>query len=88
MYITTNVHLKRTARVKAHVRSYPHGDRYLLLSIEDESSPISGLHIFPAGPEFLDQLANECERAVREFVGDVPPLEPLAELHGGPETAL
>ena len=26
----------------------------------------------PDDPAFLDRLANECERAVREFVGDVP----------------
>ena len=28
---------------------------------------------------FLDKLANEAERLTREFIGDVPPLEPLGD---------
>jgi hypothetical protein len=29
------------------------------------------------GAMFLDKLSNEAERLVREYIGDVPPLEPL-----------
>ena len=71
MQTTTMIHLDDTATVEAEIQTRRNGERYLLLRI---SESLGGPHltIFPAGPEFLDKLANECERVTREFVGDVP----------------
>ena len=76
MRTTTSVHLTEAARVSIDIRTGINGERYLVLNISDnEPSYLPGLALFIRGPEFLDKLANEAERAVREFVGDVP--EPL-----------
>lgn len=73
MRTTTTVHLDYAASVTATIRTTETGSRYLVLTITgSRDEPYPRLTIFPAGPEFLDKLANECERAVREFVGDVP----------------
>lgn len=53
--------------------------RFVCLSIGDKYG--SRVDIL-CDPEFLDRLANECERAVREFVGDVP--APSQEYLDGP----
>lgn len=53
-----------------------------------EGSSRNTFHV--VDPIFLDRLSNEAERLCREFVGDIPPLEPLppaVALHGGPEIA-
>ena len=71
MHITTNAHLSKDATVSAHIGTNPAGEKYLVLRIMD-GSVIPDLALFPDDPAFLDKLANECERAVREFVGDVP----------------
>ena len=73
MRTTMTVHLDDAASVTATIRTTETGNRYIVLTITgsaDNAYPY--LAIFPAGPEFLGKLANECERAVREFVGDVP----------------
>lgn len=73
MRTTTMVHLDDAASVTATIRTTETGSRYLVLKITGSADNVSPyLAIFPAGPEFLDKLANECERVVREFVGDVP----------------
>ena len=71
MHITTNVHLSKDARVSADIRTNEAGEKYLVLRIMD-GSVVPDLTLFPDDPAFLDKLANECERAIREFVGDVP----------------
>ena len=77
MHTNTTVHLAKTARPTVSIRTLtPEGRPYLVLTISDTSEPGTAVNIFPAGPEFLDFLANECERGVREFIGDVP-AEPL-----------
>ena len=68
----TMIHLEPDAAASISIKSDPAGQRYLVVNIRDEGPSIADLTIFPAGAEFLDKLANECERAVREFVGDVP----------------
>ena len=68
----TMIHLEPDAEVSINIRNEVSGQRYMVLEVRDDGSAITDLAIFPAGPEFLDKLANECERAVREFVGDVP----------------
>ena len=68
----TMIHLNPDARADISIRTDVTGQRYLVVEVHDDGSLMSDLAIFPAGPEFLDKLASECERAVREFVGDVP----------------
>ena len=71
MHANIQVHLQDSAKVEARICTDGDGKRYLVLEIrEDHAYP--AVTFFPAGPEFLDKLANECERVVREFVGDVP----------------
>ena len=73
MRTTMTVHLDDAASVTATIRTTETGNRYLVLKITGSPDSVTPyITIFPAGPEFLDKLANECERAVREFVGDVP----------------
>ena len=73
MRTTTIVHLDDAASVTATIRTTETGNRYIVLTITGSADNVYPYFaIFPAGPEFLDKLANECERAVREFVGDVP----------------
>jgi hypothetical protein len=50
--------------------------RVMYLTVGPRWSPCRATFIIE-GTDFLDKLANEAERLVREFVGDVPPLEPL-----------
>jgi len=66
------IHLEPDARAGISIRTDVTGRRHIVLNVRDDGSSVPYLTIFPAGPEFLDKLANECERAVREFVGDVP----------------
>lgn len=73
MHISSHIHLTEAANVTAEVARDGNGARYLVLTITDDMAAYPTVTIFPAGPEFLDKLSNECERAVREFVGDVPP---------------
>jgi len=72
MQTGTMIHLEPDARADISIRTDATGHRRLVLNVRDDGSRVPSLTIFPAGPEFLDKLANECERAVREFVGDVP----------------
>ena len=73
MRTTTTVHLGDAASVTATIRTTETGSRYLVLNITGSpDSTMPYLAIFPSSPDFLDKLANECERVVREFVGDVP----------------
>ena len=72
MHITTNAHLSKDATVSAHISTNPAGEKYLVLTIEDDGAAYPHVTLFPDDPAFLDKLANECERVVREFVGDVP----------------
>ena len=72
MHISTDIHLTPRARVTANIVTPQNGERYLTLTILDDGVAYPTVTIFPAGPEFFDKLANECERAVREYVGDVP----------------
>ena len=72
MQTGTMIHLEPDARAEISIRTNDLGHRHLVLNVRDDGSYGPCLTIFPAGPEFLDKLANECERAVREFVGDVP----------------
>lgn len=71
MQVSANIHLSETSAVHADIATDGTGRRYIVLTITGEYAYPS-ITIFPAGPEFLDKLANECERVVREFVGDVP----------------
>lgn len=73
MRTTMTVHLDDAASVTATIRTTETGNRYIVLTITGSPDSVTPYFaIFPAGPEFLDKLANECERVVREFVGDVP----------------
>lgn len=51
--------------------------RVMYLTVGPQWSPCRATFIID-GTDFLDKLSNEAERLVREYVGDVPPLEPLA----------
>jgi hypothetical protein len=83
-----NVHLTTRAKVAGKVVTDGIGRRYITLEITDDGVVYPAICFFPEDETFLDKLANECERVTREYIGDVPPLEPLpAELHGGPEVA-
>lgn len=69
MIATTTIHATDKTRATADFFEVPGQRRYIAMRIGDEYG--SRVDII-CGPEFLDKLANECERAVREFVGDVP----------------
>lgn len=68
MHTTTTVHANAATTVTATFLQVEGGRRFISFDIEGGSNAVQ---IF-CNPEFLDKLANECERAVREFVGDVP----------------
>lgn len=72
MHISANVHLSPKAKPICSVATDGNGRRYLVLTIEDDGAAYPHVTLFPDDPAFLDKLANECERVVREFVGDVP----------------
>ena len=79
MQTTTMVHLNEKAQVEIAIRNRADGSPYISLTISDGHIGSESITLFPEGPEFLDKLANACDAAVREYVGDVPPahLEPL-----------
>ena len=49
--------------------------RHIYLTFGEGSTRVT-LHVNDTA--FLDKLANEAERLCREYVGDVPPLEPIS----------
>ena len=79
MQTCSSIHLTSRATVSANIVTDGVGRRYLTLTITDDGVAYPAITLFPEGPEFFDKLANECERAVREFVGDVPDPAPSQE---------
>ena len=69
MNTTITVHPTDKTTASTEFLEVPGQCRFIVLHIGDDYG--SRVDII-CGPEFLDKLANECERAVREFVGDVP----------------
>lgn len=75
MQTTTYAHFSEEDRhCEAAVRTRPNGDRYIVVKL-GRTETSESVEMFFHGTDLLDKLANEIERATREFVGDVP--EPL-----------
>ena len=88
MNTTTTVHCTEETRVFGEVMTLSDGKRFMALRISADRWGGTGVDLLLTDPALLDKLSNEAERLCREFIGDVPPLEPLpVELHGGPEVA-
>lgn len=63
-------------KVEGSILTTETGARHVYLTLGTGSTRIT-LHVNDTA--FLDKLANEAERLTREFIGDVPPLEPLSD---------
>lgn len=71
MQTTTYAHFDENDRyVCCKVKAQPNGDRYLVLSLGSATG--ASVELFFHDTDTLDRLANEIERATREWVGDVP----------------
>lgn len=100
MQTTTTLHIEKSTEVKGYILDVAGLGRTMYLEVDGGGNRVC--FIVGKNTDLLDKLANEAERLTREFIGDVPPLEPLApsqayldeigemqtaELHGGPEVA-
>ena len=74
MHTDTTFHVRATTSVRSYIIDVPGLGPTMYLKIEGEGNDL----VFIArDTDFFDKLANEAERLVREYIGDVPPLERL-----------
>ena len=74
---TTTAHCDETTRAFGEILTSSDGSRFMVFRIGAARYGDTGVDFIIRTPELLDKIANEAERLCREFVGDVPPLEPL-----------
>jgi hypothetical protein len=69
MHTDTTFHVTKTTGVRSYILDVPGLGPTMYLKVEGEGNDL----VFIArDTDFFDKLANEAERLVREFVGDVP----------------
>lgn len=71
MRTSSDIHIPADAEVETHIRSLGSGERYIVLTIRGSGGQVN-LYFWEGAEVVLDKIENECVRAVREFVGDVP----------------
>lgn len=77
--ITTTVHCKPETRAYGEILTLSDGRRFMSFRIAADRWGGTGVDLFLDDPALLDMISNEAERLAREFIGDVPPLEPLSD---------
>lgn len=76
MNTTTTVHCTEETRVFGEVMTLSDGKRFMSFRISNDRWGGTGVDFLINDTALLDMISNEAERLTREFIGDVPPLEP------------
>jgi len=80
-----NVHTNSTAyaykdtKVTGYILDVEGQGKTAYLQVGNDDGRITFILMGKDSTDFLDKLSNEAERLTREFIGDVPPLEPLSD---------
>lgn len=75
MQTTTTLHIEKSTEVRGYILDVAGLGRTMYLEVVGGGNRVC--FIVGKNTDLLDKLANEAERLTREFIGDVPPLEPL-----------